>query len=129
MKIGRIFSLSLFVLLVACSQQKSYSVQTLPNGKEIKIIGVTKASFTEGDTALILAYETDLSLEDKVELLREAKEIWPTFKVNVEKSGLNAAAIQATKTTKTSPFTSTAKQYTFVYTKNSSGQWKLGDNP
>ncbi len=128
MKISRMFFLSLFVFLVACSQQP-FSVQTLPNGKEVKIIGVTKAYFTEGDTALILAYETDLSLEDKGELLREAKEIWPTFRVNVEQYGLNAAAIQATKTTKTSPFTSTAKQYTFVYTKNSSGQWELGDNP
>jgi len=114
---------------VGCSQGEPYSVQTLPNGKEIKIIGVTKAFFTEGDPALILAYETDLPLDDVAALRKEVLEIWPTFKINVEQSGLNTGGIQARKTTKTSAFTSSAKNYGFIFTKNYSGEWVLNENP
>lgn len=129
MDLSRFFIIGLIISLVGCSQGEPYSVQTLKNGKEVKIIGVTKALFAGGETALILAYETDLPLENVTALREEVLDIWPDFQVNVEKSGLNIGGIQARKTKKTSVFTSAAKNYGFIFTKTSSGEWVLNENP
>ena len=125
MKLFKLLNVGLLVLLVACSQGKDYTVAMLPNGKEVKIVRVTKAVFSESESALILVYETDLRLEDVESLRKEVLEIWPKFQIDVEQAGLNAAVIQARKTTKSSIFMSTSNNYGFVFTKKASGDWIL----
>ena len=127
MKLFKLLNVGLLVLLVACSQGKDYTVAMLPNGKEVKIVRVTKAVFSESESALILVYETDLRLEDVESLRKEVLEIWPKFQIDVEQAGLNAAVIQARKTTKSSIFMSTSNNYGFVFTKKASGDWILNE--
>ena len=127
MKLFKLLNVGLLVLLVACSQGKDYTVAMLPNGKEVKIVRVTKAVFSESESALILVYETDLRLEDVESLRKEVLEIWPKFQIDVEQAGLNAAVIQARKTTKSSIFMSTSNNYGFVFMKKASGDWILNE--
>ena len=119
----------MLLFVVACSSGEKYSVQKLPNGKEIKISSIGKAHFSESDPALIIKYETDLDIENVDALKTEVSEIWPVFKHNAEQAGLTNAVIQATKTTKKNAFMSSAKNYGFVYKKQDSGEWVLSENP
>lgn len=90
-----LFSL-LLVLLCACSAGPNYQVQTLPNGKQLKVIRVTKMYSTNGvNKWLILDYQTDLQIADVDALKKETDQIWPYFKNDVEQAGMDEALIRA----------------------------------
>lgn len=116
----------LFPFVVACSQGPEYTTQKLPNGKELKIISIGKMySSTEGqDDFLLLRYESDFDISDKQSIKKEIDEIWPVFRVNVEKENFGAAVIQASNTVKTSFMSTSAKNYGVVYEKGDDGVWK-----
>jgi hypothetical protein len=113
------------VVLTGCSAGPGYQAQTLPSGKIVKVLGVTQMSFAKGDSALILKYQTDLPIDDIAALAKEADEIWPSFRVDVEKAGLSNAVMSAT-----SPpngfIVKQSKSYTFVYTRDQGGNWSRG---
>src|SRR5437660_7098117 len=125
---NRFLSLALVALLVACVPgDPSYRIVTLPSGKAVKVLGVGTMHFSNGPAALMLKYETDVPLENKVALEKEANEIWESFKVDVEKAQLANAIISA-NTKPTGFIVTTSKGYNFVYQRSSGGQWsKLPD--
>jgi len=114
------------LFVISCSSSPQYTVQKLPSGKEIKILSMGKMHFTKDTPALTLKYQTDISI-DNVNLLRkEAEEIWPMFRINVEKSGLSNAIVMATSPPiKKAPILSTTRSYNFVATKRENGTWDL----
>ncbi len=111
---------------LACSGSgQQYQETTLPSGKIIKVIGIGKMYFGKDNTALMLKYQTDISIEDVNSLRREVEEIWQSFVVNVEKENLNAAIISANEPPKsTGWFTTTNRMYSFGYRKIN-GNWKM----
>lgn len=112
----------LATILAACKPEPGYYIETLPSGKQIKVLGVTKMFFAKGDPALILKYQTDLPLDDEPALTKEADEIWPSFRANVEKAGLSSGVISAATPPKGFIVT-TSQSYNFVYVKSENGQW------
>ena len=68
------------LMLFSCATYaEDISIVVLPSGKQVKVLGVGKIHFSEGAPALMLKYQTDLSLDDKAALAKEADEIWQTF--------------------------------------------------
>jgi hypothetical protein len=118
----KVLTALLLMVLVACTQGPAYRTQALPSGKSVKVLGMTKMFFRQGDPALILKYQTDLPIDDVPGLAKEADEIWPLFRINVEKAGLSSGAITAT-TPPEGHIVKRSKTYTFVYTKATDGQW------
>ena len=101
---------------------------SLPSGKQIKVLGIRKLAFAKGPPALMFSYQTDLSIEDKAALQREADEIWPVLRPDVEKAGLTAAVISANE----NPTGGVVKQnrgYNFVFEKSPDGRWSQLQNP
>ena len=121
----RSLAIAVLLLLVGCGNQESYRMTTLPSGKQIKVLGVGKIYFTKDEPALMLKYQTDLSLDDKITLRKEVDEIWETFKVDVEKAHLGAAIVSANEVPQGS-LIKTGKGYNFAFKKMPDGTWQSG---
>ena len=105
---------------------QKHTVQTLPDGKQVRIVGVAKGFFTEDDTALILTYITDYSFGDRAAIEREADKIWQVFRHNVEQAGLTAGLIMAQEARDPS-VVSTYRHEGFIWRKLSTGHWEKSD--
>ena len=112
----------LLVSSTACTQTPPYTQQKLPSERTIKVGGITKMCFTKGDPALMLKYYTDLSISDADALRQGVDDIWQSFKIDVEKAGLNSAIISANEMPK--GIISKTKGYNFVFIKQEDGLWK-----
>jgi hypothetical protein len=68
--------------------------RVLPSGKRIEILSLGLLQATDC-LALVLKYRTQMPIEDILSLVREAEEIWPIFRVDVEKGRYKCAVIGA----------------------------------
>lgn len=118
----------LLAVLAACGPGQQYQVATLPSGKQVKVLGVTKMYSTNGKNKwLILNYRTDLAIDDVTALRKEADEIWPHFKIDVERAGMDEAAIRAS-TPPTGFILTKSNTRTTAYKKSADGHWaRIGD--
>ena len=117
------------MVIAGCSSSDRYTIQKLPNGKEIKIISIGKIFSTkerEG-TSLFLRYESDYDIDDKAAIKNEVETIWPVFKVNVENEKIHSAIIQASNTGKKYFIFPSVRNYGFIYRKNEEGQWEVSE--
>ena len=114
--------LALLLALLVAFPASAQKVVTLPPGKQIKVLGVGKISFSEGPPGLMLKYETDLSVDDKSKLEKEVAEIWATFRPDVEKAQLTVAIISANEHP-SGMLVTTNKGFNFVYERGSDGKW------
>jgi hypothetical protein len=95
--------------------------------KQFRIAGIGKMNFSKGDPALVLNYETDISIDDKDSLRKEVDKIWETFRKGVEKAQLKVGVIRATRYENTG-FLRQGKGFGFVFTKGDDGKWRLLDD-
>lgn len=114
-------------LVCACGPEaRKTTEQKLPSGKTMKVIGIGTMHFGEGEPALTLQYETGSDIEDIDALRREAEEIWPVFRVNVEKDGKSNALITASAAPeRTGLFSYETRNFNFVITKRPDGTWNF----
>ena len=117
---------SILILLVAfgCGGKNAQGSKLfkLPSGKQIKVNSVGRMNFPNGDSALVMNYETDIPIEDMVALRKEVDEIWSVFQKDVEAAHLKTGIIRATHV-EGSGFVKTGKGYGFVFEKRDDGRW------
>jgi hypothetical protein len=94
----------------------------LPSGKQIEVLGVRTLAFTKGPSALMFSYRTDISIDDKLALQREADEIWPLVRPDVERAGLTAAVISANEKA-TGGLVKNNRGFNFLFEKAPDGSW------
>jgi hypothetical protein len=121
------FKLSITLILLTAflgcaSNAQQFKLFKLPSGKEIKVTGMGKMEFPNSGPALIMNYLTDISIDDKVALRKEANEIWEEFQKDVENAYLKAGVIRATHVEGTG-FVKSGKGYGFVFVKRDDGKW------
>jgi hypothetical protein len=116
----------LLVLTLCCSGGKAQNSQTykLPSGKVIKVNAVGKMNFPNGDSALVMNYETEIPIENKDALRQEVDEIWTVFQKDVEKAEVKAGVIRATQY-QGNGMVRQGKGYGFVFVKGNDGKWHL----
>ena len=123
MKIKLAVALSILVTCIACgSQAQNYKPFKLPSGKEIKVNGILKMNFPNSDPALVMNYQTDIPIDDKVALRQEIDEVWSVFRVDVENAKVNAGVIRATHF-EGSGLVKSGKGYGYVFVKRDDGTW------
>jgi hypothetical protein len=119
----RILISLLLALLCACTSTPNYQVKTLDNGKQVKVIGITKMYSTNGvNKWLILDYQTESPITDIDALKKEADEIWPYFKNDVEQAGMDEALIRA-NSAPTGTIIKESKSHGLAYKKAADGTW------
>ena len=95
---------------------------TLPSGKQITVTGVVSMHFPNGETALVIACDTDIAIDDSVALRKEVDEIWGLFKKDVEGAKLTNGVIRMVYPESGGLITH-SKGYGFVFTKSADGLW------
>lgn len=80
---------------IAYMWPKPWLVYTLPSGHHITHVGLGRFVVPNDDPVLRLAYQTELTLTDTTALRREAIELWPRFRLDVDRGGYRNAAFLA----------------------------------
>jgi hypothetical protein len=96
----------------------------LHSGKQVLVLGIGRISFTNDSPALMLKYQTELSIDDKESLRREVEEIWEQFKADVEKQGLTQAIIRANEPASGS-LIKRNRTFNYIFKKTASGKWEM----
>ena len=115
-------SMPFIIFLVACTTSPNYKTFNLPSGKAIRVIGMGQINFSQGAPAMILQYQTDLKVADKAALRDEADEIWPVFRIDVERANLKSAVISANEIPQ-GFIIKRGNAYNFVYEQDPTGVW------
>lgn len=120
----KLASMLILIVAVGCggTNVQASKLLELPSGKQIKVTGVGRMNFRNGDSALVMNYETDIPIEDMVALRKEVDEIWGVFQKDVEAAQLKTGIIRATHV-EGSGFVKTGKGYGFVFEKRDDGRW------
>src|SRR5262249_37689925 len=110
------------------NQAKTSDKYKLPSGREIKITGMNQMQFANGQTGLVLNYQTEIPIENLDELKAEVAEVWTIFRIDVERAGVNSGIIRATHLESGGLFVQNGKGYGFVYLKNADGTWYMDES-
>jgi hypothetical protein len=119
----------LMILLNGCvhvTSKRPQQIASLPSGKKIKILSITRMQYSDSPPGLVLKYQTDLKTTDLISLRKEVDEIWPIFKIDVEKARVTNAIITATEAPTGSGLITHTKMKSFLYDKVN-GKWQLND--
>jgi hypothetical protein len=106
------------------SPSQESSVMKLHSGKEVLVLGIGKLSFSNDSPALMLKYQTELSIDDREALRKEVDEVWEQFQPDVEKAGLVQGIVSANEPPK-GGFIKHNRTFNFVYKKMPSGKWEM----
>jgi hypothetical protein len=118
--------LSPVLLLVACggsAPQPPVQVHRLPSGEEVKVLGIGKINFSASGPALMLKYQTGLSMDDTSALHAEAQRIWADFRKDAERAQVQNAIVSA-NSAPTGGIVSHGRTYNFVYERSRDGSWR-----
>jgi hypothetical protein len=95
--------------------------------KPVKVTGVQRVNFPNGDSALVLNYETEIAIDDAAALREGVLQIWQRFRHDVEKAGVNGGVIRATYFEGTGLLRS-GKGMGFVFARDAEGNWQLQES-
>ena len=114
-------------LCCACSAQQPSRPLKLASGRVVRVLGEGPINFSQGPTALMLKYETDLQVADAEKLRKEADEVLAILKIDAAKGNFTSVIVSANEKPSGLIF-KTSKGYNFVYEKRADGQWHCLDD-
>ena len=104
-----------------------FQTRTLSSGRVVKVLGMGTMHFSGGPPALMLRYQTDLSISDKQHLKEEVDDIWSHLRVDAEQGHFSSAIISAVETPRGFIFKK-SQGYNFVYERQTDGTWTSLDD-
>jgi hypothetical protein len=94
----------------------------LPSGRIAKILSISKVEYSKGVMALMVRYQTTLSVDERKALSQEVDDIWKLAEKDVEHEGYGEAIISSNEIPK-GIFITTSHVMNFIYEKGSDGKW------
>jgi hypothetical protein len=94
----------------------------LPSGRVAKILSVSKVEYSKGVMALMVRYQTTLSVEQRKALSQEVDDVWKIAEKEVEHYGYNEAIISSNEVPK-GIFITANHVMNFIYEKGADGKW------
>jgi len=94
----------------------------LPSGRIAKILSVSKIEYSKGVMALMVRYQTTLSVDERKDLSQEVDEVWKVAQKDVEHYGYGDAIISSNEVPK-GMFITANRMQNFIYEKGSDGKW------
>jgi hypothetical protein len=112
------------ILFLACrlGGLPPHQVRKLSSGKSVKVLSVTDINFGDGRRTLMVKYLTDIKIDDRLALRREADEIWVDFKAEAERASVSSAVLSANSSG--GGIIPRDQSYNFVFQKDAAGVWK-----
>ena len=101
-------------------------VVKLPSGHFAKILSISKIEYSKGVMALMVRYQTSLSMDDAKAVSAEVDEVWKLAQKDAERARFDDAIISSTQTVKGLLLT-TSRETNFIYERGADGKWtRLG---
>ena len=97
-------------------------VLKLPSGRIAKIHSVSKVEYSKGVMALMVRYQTTLSVDERQALSQEVDDVWKFAEKDVERGGFGEAIISSNEVPK-GLFITTSHVMNFIYEKGPDGTW------
>jgi hypothetical protein len=97
-------------------------VLKLSDGQTVKVLSVSKFEYEKGVMALMVRYETKLSVDQRKELSQEVDEVWRLAQKEVERLGYSEAILSSNEVPK-GIFLTASRTMNFIYEKGTDGQW------
>ena len=97
-------------------------VLKLPSGRMAKILSISKVEYSKGVMALMVRYQTTLTVDERSALSQEVDDVWKVAQKDVEHYGYGEAIISSNETPK-GIFITTNHVINFIYEKGADGKW------
>jgi hypothetical protein len=97
-------------------------VLKLPNGHTVKILSVSKVEYSKGVMAVMVRYQTNLSIDERAALQQEVDDFWKIAVKDVEHFGFNEAIVSSNEVHKTM-FLTSSRTLNFIFEKGPDGKW------
>jgi hypothetical protein len=94
----------------------------LPCGSCVKILSVSKIEYSKGVMALLVRYQTSLSVDERKALSQEVDDVWKVAQKDVEHYGYDEAIISSNEVPK-GIFITANRMQNFIYEKGPDGKW------
>jgi hypothetical protein len=94
----------------------------LPSGHFAKILSISKIEYSKGVMALMVRYQTSLSMDEVKAISAEVDEVWTLAQKDADRAGFGDAIISSTQTVKGLLLT-TSRETNFIYEKGPDGKW------
>jgi len=94
----------------------------LPTGRIAKILSVSKIEYSKGVMALMVRYQTTLSVDESKALSQEVDAVWKFAQKDVEHYGFDDAIISSNEVPK-GIFITASRIANFIYEKGPDGKW------
>jgi hypothetical protein len=114
------FALTIFQIQAA--PLAANDVIKLPTGRIAKILSISKIEYSKGVMALMVRYQTTLSVDERKALSQEVDEVWKLTEKEVERDGFGDAIISSNEVPK-GIFITANRMENFIYEKGADGQW------
>jgi hypothetical protein len=94
----------------------------LPNGHVVKVLSVSKVESSKGVMALMVRYQTTLSIDERKALSEEVDDVWKLAVKDVERGGYSEAIISSNEVRK-GIFLTANRMLNFIFEKGTDGKW------
>ena len=94
----------------------------LPSGRIAKILSVSKIEYSKGVMALMVRYQTSLSLDEHTAISQEVDDIWKFAEKDAERYRYSEAIISTNETPR-GIFITTSRMVNFIYEQGADGKW------
>ncbi len=115
-------SLALFPAILPAAPLAENEVLKLPSGHVAKILSVSRIEYAKGVSAVMVRYQTTLSMDEPRAVSQEVDEVWKFAQKEVEHAGCNEAVLSSNETPK-GLFITASRIQNFIYEKNANGTW------
>jgi hypothetical protein len=101
-------------------------VLKLPCGRTIKILSVSRIEYSKGVMALMVRYQTTLSVEQRKALSAEVDDVFQAAQKQVERDGFEEAVISSNEVPH-GIIVTTSRMFNFIFERGADGKWtRLG---
>jgi hypothetical protein len=94
----------------------------LPSGRTVKVLSVSKVEYSKGVMALMVRYQTSLSVDQHKALSDEVDEVWKCAAKDAERAGYSEAIISSNEVPK-GIFVTANRMLNFIFEKGADGKW------
>jgi hypothetical protein len=94
----------------------------LPNGSQVKVLSVSKVEYSKGVMALMVRYQTNLSVDERKALSDEVDEVWHVAQKDVDHLGYSEAILSSNEVPK-GIFLTASRMLNFIFEKGPDGKW------
>jgi hypothetical protein len=94
----------------------------LPCGRTIKVLSISRIEYSKGVPALMVRYQTTLSVEQHKALSAEVDDVFQAAQKQVERDGFHEAIISSNEVPHGIILT-TSRMFNFIFERGADGKW------